>query len=343
MTATSIGKSAKDEAHSTLDCLGMNKLAESMYQLLLRHPQWGPHELTTELGVPEEEIRDGYAELSKLALVWPCREEPGRMVAVQPNLGLGVLISERQAKLLKDQQELEIARAAMTELMRDHEAGRSSRETGEIEYMRSLNSTRTYIAELANEVKSEILALIPRAALSPESMEASKRLDQDVLSRGVSVRTIYLDSVRNHPTTQQYAAWLTGLGGEIRTVPTLPMRIIVTDRKTAILPIDPKDSSQGALLVRETSMIAALVALFERLWDSALPLGTAGRRDGKGLTPQERELLRILGSGLTDEAAGKRLGLSLRSVRRIMADLMTRLEARSRFEAGVRAMEYGWL
>lgn len=46
---------------------------------------------------------------------------------------------------------------------------------------------------------------------------------------------------------------------------------------------------------------------------------------------------------MTDETAGKRLGLSLRTVRRQMAGLMERLDATSRFEAGLKAAQRGWL
>jgi DNA-binding NarL/FixJ family response regulator len=62
-----------------------------------------------------------------------------------------------------------------------------------------------------------------------------------------------------------------------------------------------------------------------------------------GLSPTDRHLLRLLADGLTDEAAAKRLGISARTVRRIMADLMDRLGAESRFEAGVEAARRGWL
>lgn len=46
---------------------------------------------------------------------------------------------------------------------------------------------------------------------------------------------------------------------------------------------------------------------------------------------------------MTDEAASKQLAISVRSVRRLMSDIMDRLNARSRFEAGLRAAERGWL
>ncbi|MHA6761546.1 response regulator transcription factor [Streptacidiphilus sp. PAMC 29251] len=61
------------------------------------------------------------------------------------------------------------------------------------------------------------------------------------------------------------------------------------------------------------------------------------------MTDTERELLRLLGSGLTDDTAGLRLGLSTRTVRRHMASIMERLNAASRFEAGIKAAQRGWL
>lgn len=67
------------------------------------------------------------------------------------------------------------------------------------------------------------------------------------------------------------------------------------------------------------------------------------QRDEQGLTGQEQELLRLLGQGFTDEMASKRLGLSLRTARRMMADLMELLGARSRFEAGLLVGGRGWL
>lgn len=53
--------------------------------------------------------------------------------------------------------------------------------------------------------------------------------------------------------------------------------------------------------------------------------------------------MRLLAEGHTDDAIGKRLGVSPRTARRIATDLMERLGARSRFEAGVRAVRQGWL
>ena len=53
--------------------------------------------------------------------------------------------------------------------------------------------------------------------------------------------------------------------------------------------------------------------------------------------------MKLLAAGLTDEAAAARLNISHRTARRLMAGLMERLGARSRFEAGLKAAQRGWL
>lgn len=62
-----------------------------------------------------------------------------------------------------------------------------------------------------------------------------------------------------------------------------------------------------------------------------------------GLTAQQVAAVRLLSEGHTDDAIAKRLGVSSRTARRIANELMERLGARSRFEAGVRAVQEGWL
>jgi len=54
-------------------------------------------------------------------------------------------------------------------------------------------------------------------------------------------------------------------------------------------------------------------------------------------------LLDMIQQGLTDDRIGRKMGISIRTVRRIMADLMGKLNARSRFQAGVEAARRGWI
>ncbi|MFI6040941.1 response regulator transcription factor [Nocardia sp. NPDC051321] len=56
---------------------------------------------------------------------------------------------------------------------------------------------------------------------------------------------------------------------------------------------------------------------------------------------RELELIQLLCEGHTDEAAARRMNLSVRTVRRLTQQLMGHLGARSRFEAGVLAARMG--
>ena len=56
-----------------------------------------------------------------------------------------------------------------------------------------------------------------------------------------------------------------------------------------------------------------------------------------------RLLLEQLARGAKDEQIARTLGLSLRTVRRRVADLMDDLGAGSRFQAGVEAVRRGWI
>ncbi|MDQ3916806.1 MAG: LuxR C-terminal-related transcriptional regulator [Actinomycetota bacterium] len=50
----------------------------------------------------------------------------------------------------------------------------------------------------------------------------------------------------------------------------------------------------------------------------------------------------LLVTGMTDEMAARRLGLSRRTFRRRLKALMDKLGARSRFQAGFMLAETGW-
>ncbi len=188
-----------------------------------------------------------------------------------------------------------------------------------------------------------MLSLLPGGAQSPDTLEASWPLDRRALERGVRLRSIYQDSFRNDPPTLRYVNRLGSLGAESRTLPTLPLVMVVVDGEVALVPLDPDDGRAGALELRSTGAVAVARMLFEQLWVNATPLGSAPARDGNGLTPQEDELLSLLAKGHTDATAARRLGVSLRTVRRMNAELTARMQVRSRFQAGAEAARRGWV
>lgn len=95
--------------------------------------------------------------------------------------------------------------------------------------------------------------------------------------------------------------------------------------------------------IRSAGAVTALRLLFEQVWYSATPFGRRPEAVDGGLTPQSRTLLRLFDAGHTDESAGRKLGLSARTVRRIVAELTDRLGVTSRFQAGAEAVRQGWI
>jgi DNA-binding NarL/FixJ family response regulator len=91
----------------------------------------------------------------------------------------------------------------------------------------------------------------------------------------------------------------------------------------------------------EPALVSGAYALFEAAWDTATDLAAFFDADRPRIDAQTREVLYALGSGMTDVTASRELGMSLRTYRRRVAELLVALGADSRFQAGMRAGELG--
>ncbi|MEU7552977.1 helix-turn-helix transcriptional regulator [Streptomyces sp. NPDC044571] len=326
-----------------LAVLGLDTLAESVYRAMLARPQDGVAALAQYTGHAEEQVRDTLDLLSELALVRPSAEQEGRLRAVSPDIGMEILMARQQAELAAQQQRVETSRAAAAQLIAEFADLRPQAPSPGVEQLVGLDQIRDCLARLTREMTTEVMTFAPDGAHTPESIAAARSLNAELLERGIRMRTIYLDSARNSPHTVEYVNWLSERGAQIRTVPVLPTRMIITDRSAAVIPVNSHDTAAGAVVLTGQGTLTALCALFETTWAAAQPLGQAGVRNSQGLTGPEATTIRLLSEGFTDEAIAKRLGVSQRTARRIATDLMERLGARSRFEAGVRAVQHGWL
>jgi DNA-binding NarL/FixJ family response regulator len=109
----------------------------------------------------------------------------------------------------------------------------------------------------------------------------------------------------------------------------------------ANVPASRRRSAREYTVTTSPALVGGVYSLFTAAWEAATDLGSYLRGDVPDLAPEAREILRALGAGLTDEAAARRLGTSLRTYRRRVAEPMAALEDGSRFQAGVRAGELG--
>ncbi|QUQ67152.1 BTAD domain-containing putative transcriptional regulator [Kutzneria sp. CA-103260] len=203
-------------------------------------------------------------------------------------------------------------------------------------------SRRSGIDELLASATSEVL--IMTAGVGPGQIDAVRRISQANLRPGVRCRVLCPDSARLSGVLSS----LSLAGVDVRTDTEIPMEALVVDRTSTVLPADRSSSgsSSGVAVFRLPGVVTATVGLFERIWPGAVPLSPTALADAGDtavLTNREHDLLTLLCSGSTDESAAARLDISVRTVRRMVADIMNRLGARSRFQAGVKAADRGWL
>lgn len=175
----------------------------------------------------------------------------------------------------------------------------------------------------------------PAADVGPELLER----DIALLRRGVRVRALYHHSVRPLRPAIAYAQTATGAGAQVRTAARLPGHVIIVDRRVAFL-LERDQSS--CLLIQEPCTVHYFLQVFEQLWGEAWAFPAASGADDLSQDPKPA-ILRMLGAGAKDETVARRLGMSVRTCRRHIAEVMSGVAARSRFQAGVLVTRHGLL
>lgn len=321
--------------------LGIDPVTESVYRYLLANPGGEPVDWAADLGLNEHDVRQSLDRLSELSLV-QLRAEDYRVRAVNPLPGLEALLARQQAELAAQRQNVEATKAAVAELVAFYTQKQSVSGSG-MHYLNGIEAIRDHIAMMCQGAREQLLSFAPGGPQTPENMQASKPLNSTLLRRGVRMRTVYLESIRRDPATVAHAEWLEGLGAQVRTVPSLPNRILIWDRASALIAADSEDTSVGAVVITNTGLLSLLCALFDHVWQSADPLSAPSRTASGDLSKQQVEVLRQMARGRTDEAIAKSIGVSTRTVRRAVTSALGSLGARSRFQAGVLSVQHGYL
>jgi DNA-binding CsgD family transcriptional regulator/lambda repressor-like predicted transcriptional regulator len=188
-----------------------------------------------------------------------------------------------------------------------------------------------------------MVAMHPHAVWDERYFEDGLRRTNEQRARGVSVRTLYAQQTLRQSSLREYIHRKVEAGMLIRAAPITPIRMLVYDRELAIVDA-PRDEEIGAIVIRDRLLAEPLVDFFEYCWITASELDDVLRStDGSRLTEQQTAVLRLLASGTKDEAIARNLGVSVRTVTRIVAELTGELGATSRFQAGVLAARLGWL
>ncbi len=186
--------------------------------------------------------------------------------------------------------------------------------------------------------RGDMLWLRPDAWAMPRESRVSVLL-AEAIATGRRSRAIY--PARALTEAPEALATRARLGERVRIMSEVPTRMFILGDAHAVLPEPLGFTDDPRVHVRQRSVVAALTLWFELLWSRA---ASVPELEAGGGRPDERQfLLEQLMAGATDEIIARKLGISLRTVRRRVAELMSDLGVDTRFQAGVEAVRRGWL
>lgn len=172
-------------------------------------------------------------------------------------------------------------------------------------------------------------------------------VERELPARGVRTRAIYSSQVLAMLEHTELLQHLVLLGEQARVLPHVPPKLLVSDRRDAVVPL-----TAGADGLRSTTPWSTGHRRATPSSTSSRPAGSRPPRvrqraqetdDHPDLIEADCALLHLLHAGLKDETIAPQLGLSERTLRRRITDLTTRLGATTRFQAGAQAVRCGWL
>ncbi|MFE4975394.1 hypothetical protein ACFRAR_25235 [Kitasatospora sp. NPDC056651] len=270
-------------------------------------------------------------ELVDIGLLVPDIDTPGVFVAVDPaQLSISLSLSwQRQALDL-----LSRAISIPTDFSELAEGFHSpSQAGGPIEYVRGKALINQRLRQSTDKGLVEALAMQPGGPRPPEVLAASIEPDLEVLRLGATMRTIYHASTRYHQPTRDYVTTLSAAGSQFRTLDEPYTRLIIIDRRMAVIPV--ADDMSLAAFIHDQSVIRYLAdEVFERNWARALEFS------GNRTVPQEvvsrlrQTIIELLLSGTNHRVIARRLGISERTLARHIAEMREDHNVDSLFQLG---------
>ncbi|GHA03855.1 hypothetical protein GCM10010329_27940 [Streptomyces spiroverticillatus] len=331
-------------AENDMSVFGVSALEEEFYRHFLRNPGTPADDVHLLLHTSADEAQRCLDRLRTLELLHPAQPD-GSVLPVDPEIATARLTDMR---LLEPHQELQrVTRSRhVVDGLRAEQVSQPRTSAG-IEQLEGLADIRNRIDDLAFFARNEILAVETYPRLSPENIARSRPLDLRCLRRGVRIRNVVVRVALEDAATAAYLRELAAHGAEIRVTGETTERMLVYDRSTALVPLDPQNTARGALLAHKSGLVTNIIALFEKIWDAAEDLAQAtaamSGAPASGLSERERLVLVSMCTVGKDESGARELEVSVRTYRRYVAELLQTLGASSRAQAALLARERGWI
>lgn len=317
---------------------GLGAGTERLYRTLLSKADASVGQLAAESGLAAADVRSRLTELVDAGFVTMIADS--RYRAVAPDLVLG----ERLASHLDT---VRFEYEALRELLELHRTGpgRGGRDDrGRWEQVTGVVAIQSRLSRLRDGAERCVRTFVkpPMILPAPDGEQHRELRERGVRYRLLFDRTV-LDSDREGAHLRRHLEWR----DEIRFAKRLPLKLIVIDDRTAVIE-DPGSDRPRALITANESVVRLTAALFEQLWESAIPARSgaaegAGAEGEPGIDGGDSLLLSLLIAGLTDQAIASKLGIGLRTVQRRVRDLMDLAGVDTRIQLGWHAAKHEWV
>ena len=184
-------------------------------------------------------------------------------------------------------------------------------------------------------------SMLPGGPYPMNVMRSSWDDELEAIRRGTNLRSLYQADATRTPEMLRYLGEFARAGAQVRVARRITHRTIVFDRRLVLVAVDPDTLSRPYLVIKEPALVRSFYEQFAAIWRDAHSVGV-GPEDSLDETLM-REILEVLKTGVTDDVAARQLNVSARTVRRRVSAVMDLLGASSRFEAGVKAAQTGWI
>lgn len=298
-----------------LEALGVCSEDEQLYRVLLARPEATTTDLVADTGWATTRVARHLRSLLELGLASRTTGRPARFTPAVPEAAVELLALRKQAAIV----EARLGAAVLTEEFR------ARRDAGAFTVIRGQQAMAQRFYQAQQSAQTEVLVLDkpPFVVLPIEPRRA----------HGVTYRTIYDMAALVEPAEIAAAR---SAGPSCRMLRDVPLKLVVADRRTGLM-----QTGQELVEIGPSTLLDALLRLFELLWQQATPL-TPSSSEGP-LSFEDQQLLALAAAGLTDQAIARRLGVAQRTVERRMQRILKALDATTRFQAGLRAGQRGLL
>ena len=326
---------SEQDLPAQLRLLGLPQQAAEVYVAMLATGRTTAGGLAEHLGWKAEEVAEPLGRLTDLGLAAPSGPDRTETVPVEPTIALDYLAHTGSARLRR-------AHTAAANAYRDYRRSVCPQATDDLVEVITGPRITELIVHAEATVESEVL----RFDSPPYHIPASANpTEVDNLHRDVEYRVVYSKSAvedRSYYTGNIQPC--IAAGENARVLPTVPVKLTVFDRRLAIVSMSfvEAEVNDSLLVVRPSSLLSALLGLFESSWRSAFPMHLSDRVPS-ALRPVHIRILELLGSGLTDDAIAELLGISRRTLSRHFEQLNQRAGALSRFQLALYAAREGWI